>query len=75
MELIKNMLLRIFGVKENPVVEFFFANADAVKNGTQKIPEGYRLYKTKDFFGVDWSCYIRKCVSGCFSDAYWKVTE
>lgn len=75
MDFVKHAFLTHFGVKENPVVEFFFANTNAVKNGIQKVPEGYELYKTKDFFGVDWSCYVRKCVSGCFSDSYWKVSE
>ena len=76
MNLLLNECLRVFGVKENPVVAFWFIPTVKVDNGSADFPkdfENYNLYKKADVFGVNYSCYAKKAVNGCFSDKYWKV--
>lgn len=75
MELLKECL-RVFGVKQNPVVDFWFIPTQHVLERTAEFPKDftdYKLYKKDYVFGVEWSCYIKKAVKGCFSDRYWKA--
>ena len=68
--------LKVFGVKENPVIQFWFIPTECVEDGTAEFPtdfEKYQLYKKAEVFGCEYSCYAKKCVGGCFSQKYWKA--
>ena len=75
---ILNELLELFGVKQNPVVAFFFAGKEELDNHTANIPHDFNQYKliaVKKAWWDDkeWVCYGKKCVNGCFSSSYWKA--
>ena len=76
MEMLLNECMRVFGVKQNPVVQFWFVPAYCVEDCSAKFPKDfdkYKLYKKADVFGVNYSCYVKKVVNGCFSETYWKA--
>lgn len=75
---ILNELLELFGVKQNPVVAFFFAGKEELDNHTANIPHDFDRYKLIDvkkawWDDKEWVCYGKKCVNGCFSSSYWKA--
>lgn len=73
-------LLKLFEVKKNPVMSFWFIPSYAITEGFTTVPEGYELYKEKvlptdDTINLMWRCYIKKEVRGLVSKKYWSTEK
>ena len=71
-------LMKLFKVKKNPVMSFWFIPSYVITEGLNTVPEGYELYKEKVLptgktIGIMWRCYIKKEVRGLVSKSYWST--
>lgn len=71
-----NDLYKVFKVKPNPIMEFWFIESWLMIENEAVLPKDfdkYLFYKRETYDGALWDCYIKKSVSGCYSRKYWST--
>lgn len=70
-------LLKLFEIKKNPVMSFWFIPGYIITEGFNTAPKGYELYKKRvlESDGIMWWCYIKKETRAIVSKSYWSTEK
>lgn len=71
-----NDLCKVFKVKSNPIMEFWFVESWLMVENKAVLPKDfdrYWLYKREIYDGVLWDCYMKQVIPGCYSTKYWST--